>query len=169
MRWADGYILESMNRRFMLALVSASFAAGVFGACGGGDNTTTDAGDATTQDVVAQDAPGDAQPTDGATDGGPNCIEAGSHAACQTCCKNEHPTGAATFAGALATCACTKCFDACAPTCTSDAAASNGCATCVITLANTKGDAGCQDQIGAACTADPECQKYFGCDQSCPP
>ena len=166
-RLQAGGILVRVNRRLMLGLLATSFAFGVFGGCGGDDNTSDDAGDATTQDVANDQAQG----ADGAADAGVNCAEAGSHAACQTCCKAEHPEGGATFAAAVTACACdpAKCFDACAPTCTSDAAASQSCVTCVTTLGSTKGEAGCQDQIGAACTADPDCQKYFGCDLGCPP
>jgi hypothetical protein len=130
-----------------------------------GDSTTTQDGGLDATVDTTGDTANDGPPVDAALD----CATLGD-AGCKSCCTNAHPTGAATFAKAIVTCVCEpdKCFDACAPTCTTDAAASQQCATCAIQSANTKGDAGCQDQIGAACTAQPDCVAFFACSLTCP-
>jgi len=156
------------HARWVLLLALAANGAFAFAACGGSDETAVDGGDATT-DSTSDTVTTDTVTGDVMDAGGDGCSSLGT-TACRACCAQQHPDGAATFATALTQCVCEpdKCFDACAPACTGDAAASQQCGTCVQQVASVKGEAGCQDPVGAACTADPDCQKYFGCTLGCP-
>jgi len=151
----------------LLGFVTAASTTSWLVACSG-DSVVVGGADATTDTMLAVDAPSDTASGMDADAAACNSMPRGP---CLGCCGLRHPQGASVFGSAIAMCACQpdKCFDACAPTCLGDAAASVGCTTCVTTVANTKGDAGCQDQIAAACSASQACKEYFACALSCPP
>ena len=88
----------------------------------------------------------------------------GDPAACQDCCKQRHPTGAADFAMYGRSCLCTlgTCQTACATTyCAPTPSGADGaCAQCI-------GDTGCGPVIAQMCHDDPDCLAYQTCAGQC--
>src|SRR5262249_35635929 len=104
-----------MRRRFLFAccLLGPSAAALALVACGGGGGAITslegwnDVGDVTVADVATDSQTGadtNPPPRDAGADGA--CVNLGSPAACDTCCKAAHREGAAVLGQALLSCGC---------------------------------------------------------------
>jgi hypothetical protein len=99
---------------------------------------------------------------------GGQCAAEQSFDTCLDCCSTEHPTGSDTFYGAYIQCLCTS-------VCTTECAASL-CDTANPTAPDTACDAcitangnGCQADVSAACSAEPDCVAWDKCigDSDC--
>ncbi len=136
---------------------------------GGGDATAVDTGsgndafmlpEASPLDDAGADANSDA--SDDATSPDLGCLT--DDAGCVACCFNNHPDGAATYFGALTTCACSTgatchSVSSCYGNFCKGNAPSTSCDKC---LSNP--DAGdCYNKADQACSSDQDCVSFFGC------
>lgn len=143
------------------------------GACGGGDNSGADGGDATTGGDVATDtstsdtAANDTGTNDtGANDTGTagSCADAGFQ--CRQCCAGLYPDAAAFLLANEETCACMTpgdCQTECDANLCQGKAPNNQCNGC---LRNAEAGA-CAANGLAACVMDLQCAPLAQCEQGC--
>lgn len=172
-----------MNKRlFLLGFFSvAAFAGGI--ACTT-TTTTTEVPAGTTDGgtkeggTSTKDSGTTTDDKDSSTNADPDeaCGDEATLQGCATCCATNHQDGYATFTGALLGCACNGTgadggTGPCATDCAATACAStpaNPDATCNACLQASVGQAGaCQQAVGSACTAEPDCLAQQKCVAQC--
>jgi len=146
------------------------------------DNNTGDAGDggadSTTMDDGSGDAGMDSNNMDSSmmdsnnNDGGCSSLDAG---ACRQCCRMQNMKGDNFLRAAEHTCLCQAqhCLTQCAMSfCAVDGGIDAGVMVCDMCMTRElrpdAGDAGCYNQVVAACAMNADCTAFVACRSACP-